>query len=190
MKRTQVAGLQKLFFFVLAIALTVTACKKGDTGPQGEKGDKGDPGATGNNGPKGDKGDPGTANVFYSPWLDLTFTHDVTDDYYYHLINEAKITDEVLSSGEIKVYLNFGSPEEKLVIPLPYFGFANIQTFYGESTIEIDANADVSSFTDTQNKKRFQYRYIIIPGGTALRSSTNINWNNYEEVKKHLGLKD
>jgi hypothetical protein len=33
-----------------------------------------------------------------------------------------------------------------------------------------------------------QYRYVLIPGGASVRR--NVNWNNYEEVKAYLGLKD
>lgn len=187
MKRTHQFSLHHFFYFMLAIALSVTACKKGDPGP---KGDTGPAGPTGNTGGKGDKGDPGTANVFYSPWLDLTFTEDATNGIFFKLIAEPKITEDILSSGDVKVYWNFGSPADKFIVPLPFTGAFSIQSFYTTGQIELDASDDVSTFTDASNNKRFQFRYVIIPGGTALRTSTKINWNNYEEVKAYLGLKD
>lgn len=36
--------------------------------------------------------------------------------------------------------------------------------------------------------KNRQYRYVLIPGGAAVRR--NVDWNNYEAVKTYLGLKD
>ena len=187
MKRTHQSGLHHFFYFMLAIALSVTACKKGDPGP---KGDAGPAGPNGNTGAKGDKGDNGASAVSYSPWLDLTFTEDTTNDIFFNLITEPKITDDILSKGEIKVFWNFGSPADKFIVPLPFSGNFSIQSFYTAGQIELDASTDVSSFTDASNNKRFQFRYVIIPGGTALRTSTKINWNNYEEVKAYLGLKD
>src|SRR5512138_3734766 len=103
MKRVQQLGLQRPFYLILAVALLFTACKKGDPGPQGEKGEKGD---AGNKGDKGDKGDPGAANIMYSAWMDLQYSFDSTANVFFAVINETKITDAFLSSGEAKVYVN------------------------------------------------------------------------------------
>jgi hypothetical protein len=185
MKRT-------VFYYMLALALTATACKKGDPGPKGDKGDKGDTGATGANGAAGSKGDPGTANVMYSNWLDLSFSLDTASAVYFTQISEAKVTDNFLSTGEIKVYVNLGPSDSKVVSPLPYSeGGARITPYYAAGTIEIDANVDASTVTSSTNGKKYrQYRYILIPGGASLRMGKQINWNNYEEVKAYLGLKD
>jgi hypothetical protein len=188
MKRTTQWSLRQFFYFMLAIALTVTACKKGDTGPQGEKGDKGDTGANGASGSKGDKGETGTANVQYSQWFDVTFSYDAAQQVYYKAITAPAITDEVLSTGEVKVYFNFGSPANKLIFSIP--GIYPIYPLLSVGEIELQAPDDFGTFTDTQNNKRFQYRYVIIPGGTGVRKNTSIDWNNYAEVQKHLGLKD
>src|SRR5687767_13735537 len=189
MKRTNQWSLHHFFYYMLAVALTITACKKGDTGPQGEKGDKGDTGATGNTGVKGDAG---TANVLYSPWLDLTFSLDQASGVFFTQITEAKVTDDLLSTGEIKVFINFGTAANKVITPLPFSeGDAQITPFYAPGTIELDANVNASTATNptTGNKVR-QYRYILIPGGATVRMDKKIDWNNYEEVKAYLGLKD
>jgi hypothetical protein len=190
MKRTHQFSLHHLLYFMLVIALSVTACKKGDPGPKGDKGDTGANGNAGGKGDKGDKGDAGTANVSYSAWLDLTFAEDTTTGGFSKLITEPKITEDILSKGDVKVYWNFGTATDKFIVPLPFRGAFSIQSFYTVGKIELDASADVSTFIDGSNNKRFQYRYVIIPGGTALRTSTKIDWNNYEEVKTYLGLKD
>ena len=189
MKRTNQWSLHHFFYYMLAVALTITACKKGDTGPQGEKGDKGDAGATGNT---GTKGDAGTANVQYSAWMDLTYTLDATSNVFFTQITEPKVTESLLSTGEIKVYINFGTPDNKVISPLPLVqGTAQITPFYLVGGIELDANVNASTVTSsTTGKKSRQYRYILIPGGTTVRMNKQVDWNNYEEVKAYLGLKD
>ncbi|HEX6430844.1 MAG TPA: collagen-like protein, partial [Niastella sp.] len=167
MKRTNQWSLHHFFYYMLAVALTITACKKGDTGPQGEKGDKGDTGSTGATGNTGTKGDPGTANVLYSPWLDLAYSLDAASGVFFTQITEPKVTDNLLSTGEIKVYINFGTPDNKVISPLPFVeGDVQITPIYAESTIELDANVNASTVTSsTTGKKSRQYRYILIPGG-------------------------
>lgn len=51
---------------IVAIALSVAACKKGDTGPVGPEGPQGEKGNA------GEKGDAGNANVISTGWLTLT----------------------------------------------------------------------------------------------------------------------
>jgi len=192
MKRTKQWSLHHFFYYLLAVALTVTACKKGDPGPQGEKGDKGDTGATGANGQTGTKGETGTANVMYSDWLDLGYSLDQASGIYFTQIDEAKLTDQFLTTGEVKVYINLGSQAEKIVSVLPYrSGNAQITPFFIEGLIELDANVNASTATDPSTGAKFrQYRYILIPGGAHVRRETKVDWNNYSEVKAYLGLKD
>lgn len=186
MKRVQHFGLRIPFYWMLAIALTFTACKKGDTGPQGDKGDKGE---KGDKGDKGNTGDKGSANVLYSSWKDLAFSLDTTFDVYFVNLPETKVTDSILSFGEIKVFVNLGTPTNKVISPLPYVeDFIQIRPFFRTGVIQIESNVNASSYTDTNGGKRLQYRYVIIPGGAALR--TGIDWNDYEQVKKALGLPD
>lgn len=192
MKRTKQCGLHHFFYYMLAVALTVTACKKGDPGPQGEKGDKGDTGATGATGATGTKGEPGTANVMYSDWLDLGYSLDQASGIYFTQIDEPRLTDEFLTTGEVKVYINLGSAAEKVVSILPYrSGNAQITPFFLDKLIELDANVNASTVTDqTTGAKLRQYRYILIPGGVNIRAEKKVDWNNYAEVKAYLGLKD
>lgn len=187
MKRTKKWSLHHVFYYMLAAMLMVSACKKGDPGPQGEKGDKGDTGAPG---PTGSKGDAGTANVLYSAWLDLTFSQDQASGVFFKQITEPKITDNILSTGEIRVYINLGTAANKVVSILPYVeGDAQIVPYYFVGSIELDANVNASTVTNTTTgAKNRQYRYIIIPGGASVRR--NVDWNNYEAVKAYLGLKD
>lgn len=192
---------------LLAITVIIVSCKKGDTGPAGAAGAQGPAGSTGSTGATGATG---TANVIYSPWLNVTF-QQFFDTNMIAKIPAPKLADSILNKGEIKVYFNAGSDAAggQLVLPLPVhepFLFSDsasgqsvtliINPYFAVDTISIVSNYDVSSFVDGNRNNNWQFRYILIPGGTtALPVSINgtkksINWNNYNEVKAYLGLKD
>ncbi len=190
----------KLSTFLLAITLIFASCQKGDIGPTGPAGPAGAAGAAG---PQGPKGDPGAANVIYSDWLDVTFDPNADSSAWVGEIPASKLTDSILNSGDIKVYFNAGSDstDSQFVMTLPiYEPFllgAIINPYYTSQLITLVSTADVSSFTDNGNNY-FQYRYVLIPGGIKalhpirINSETNtrINWDDYKQVKKFLGLKD
>jgi len=189
----------------LAITIIITGCgKDGDAGPAGAAGPAGPPGApgaAGANGAPGAPGAPGSANVIYSPWINVTFDPATADSSIWATeIAAPKLVDSIINKGEIKVYWNLGSDSAtaQFVTPLPVidlflFGdLISINPYFSPGAITILANADISSFADNGNNY-FQFRYVLIPGGTAARSAAGgkkIDWNNYNEVKAYLGLKD
>ncbi|QEH40942.1 hypothetical protein [Chitinophaga sp. XS-30] len=183
-----------LYVLLMGAMVSIASCgKDGDTGPQGEQGP---PGPTGPPGPGGAQGDPGTANVIYSGWLDVVFepvTNDAGDTLAFSaVITAPKLTQEILNSGEIKVYINWGTATQSQIDPLPqadpFFG-TYITTTFSLTEIFMLANFDASTFTEDGAKYQ-QYRYILIPGGTTARTSKSVDWNNYKEVQAYLGLKD
>jgi hypothetical protein len=185
---------------VFASMIVLISCQKdGDVGP---KGDTGAPGTPGTPGTPGAPGPAGTANVIYSEWLNVDFNAVKTPDgdtlRFQANIAAPKIVDSILSKGEIKVYFNYGTPVEPDVVPLPYFDpiyftpAAVLNPDFVLGQIVLTSNYNMGTF-DEDNQKRFQYRYILIPGGTAARpSGTNatVNWDDYESVKRYLGLRD
>jgi len=177
--------LMTLCFVMVFLLMAAASCKKGDTGPAGPAGPAGPTGATG---ATGAKGDTGTANVIYSPWLDVAFTRADTSSPYIGTIAAPKLDANMLAKGEIKVYANLNYVSAPIVYPLPYFdGAYIINVAFQVGTITMVSNDNFSTGTDATGKYQ-QYRYILIPGGKAARSS--INWNDYAEVKKYLNLKD
>lgn len=168
----------------MSLVLLVASCKKGDTGPQGPEGPQG------NQGPQGPEG---KTNVITSGWKDITFTavtNQAGDTTYYYQaqIPATKLTKAILDSGEIKAYVNLGTVGEPYVYPLPWLGssaYIDVEYVVGNINLYSSGNASTSG---TGNNKGLQYRYILIPGSTNARSA--INWNNYAEVQKYLGLKD
>ena len=193
----------RLSILLFVITLIFASCQKGDvgaTGPAGPTGAPGAPGAAGGTGPEGPKGDTGTANVIYSEWLDVEYTVDTVHNGniidtlgYFAEIPAPKLNNDILSKGEIKVYVNGGTSATPNIFPLPYFDIYtlfSIQPSFSLETISLYADVDFSTFTQN-NDKFFQYRYILIPGGVTAAPITNtIDWNNYKQVKRFLGLED
>ena len=185
MKKLNLFRISLLFTVILVF---VGCAKDGETGPQGPAGPAGPAGPTGTQGPKGDVG---TANVIYSAWLDVTFQEDAANPgNFLGQITAPKLTSDIITKGEMKVYLNLGTAADPTVLALPIssdLGFAVIPFFeIGAITLLSDIDAGTEG---TGTAKSFQYRYVLIPGVVPGRRAT-IDWNNYEEVKKHLGLTD
>lgn len=193
------------FYLLLALPLFFASCtKEGPAGPAGPQGPAGPTGAAGAAGAQGAQGEPGAANVIYSDWLDVTFSPqtDTTGGRLDTLgwsaeIPAPQLVDSILNKGVVKVYLNLGNSDSAsaVVVALPFITSdgALINPFYFPGTIALDANIDASTYTDPSDSKKYlQYRYILIPGGTAAGRKPNvgIHWDNYAEVKKYLGLKD
>jgi hypothetical protein len=191
----------KLYSFLTVALFTiifVISCKKGDTGPAGPAGPAGAAGAAGAQGPKGDSA---TANVTYSAWLDVSFLADTVRDPsthvldtldFYAVIAAPKLTATVISQGDIKVYLNFGTSANPDVVPLPYTDviFTNgvsIVPDFVPGQIILTSNVNPSTRTDSEGKK-LQYRYIIIPGTKPASLNPNLKWSDYNSVKKYLNL--
>jgi hypothetical protein len=147
---------------------------------------------------KGDKGDTGTANVMYSPWLDVTYSvvKNTAGDTVAWVGNipAPKLTKNILDSGAVKVYWNAGTPASPAVFPLPFndaYGLAGVQNlnvYFTVDTINLYATEDASTYL-TSGTKANQYRYVIIPGGTSTGRSA-VNYNNYEAVKQYFNIPD
>jgi hypothetical protein len=186
------------FYLLIALALFIVSCAKtGPTGPAGATGPQGPAGPAGPAGAPGAQGNPGTANVIYSDWIDTVTFRGTDSTGWVAGISAPQLVDSILNRGEIKVYLNYGSDsaDNQFITPLPVTDIfvlgAYINPYFSPQYITLAATTDASSFT-LRTYHYFRYRYILIPGGTAAgrKPTGGINWNNYAEVKKYLGLKD
>ncbi len=191
--------MKKLTFQIAAVAfmaagMLFTSCSK--EGPEGPAGPAGAAGPSGAQGPAGAKGDPGTANVIYSQWLDVTFDEGIAE------IEAQELTADILDGGDIKVYWNAGTAAQPLVVPVPCVfpvGFLvndpeegqpdiYIDPYYMVGLITLFSNYDLT--TTTGGASRF--RYILIPGEVQAgrKAAQEVDWNDYNAVKKYLNLKD
>jgi len=169
----------RLSVLALSVSLLFTACKGKD-------------GAAGTNGTNGTNGATGTANVMYSPWLDVTFTLNTTDSFYYATITAPKLVDSILQKGTVMTYINANTAASPTVFPLPYTdltSFLFIDVAYTQGKINLSSDGNISTTTSGGSKVQ-QYRYVIIPGGVATGRMATVDWKNYYAVKEYLGLKD
>lgn len=179
---------------LIAMAFFFSACtKEGPAGPAGATGPAGPAGPTG---ATGVAGPAGTANVVYSNWLDVTYKPAAADSSVWSAeLTATRLVDSILQKGEVRVYLNAGTAASPFIVPLPIYepfviGII-INPYFQVGKINLVATDDAGTFVSTtNNQKAWQYRYIIIPGGTATGRQASINWNDYNEVKTYLGLKD
>ena len=199
-------NMPRFLYFLMAFALLVAACgKDGDAGPAGPPGPAGPQGPGGAAGPGGPQGEPGTANVIYSDWLDVGYGEDTvvfapgdTLFRFIGVIDAPKITNEILANSDIKVYLNLGTAAQPFVAGLPlsdfsiYGIFLTVTPVFEEGLVSLWSNVNAGTYLNDANQKEWQYRYIIIPGGTAARKAAgaDVDWNNYKSVQKYLNLKD
>jgi hypothetical protein len=175
-----------LSLVVLSLSLLVTGCSKGKDGVAGAVGPAGTAGPT---------GPAGSPNVIYSAWLDVTDTGRVVvpgDTVYQVIIPAPKLVDSVLQKGTIMTYINYGTAAKPDILAIPLDDVLDnivITPDYSAQSIELISNHNMGTQTDpSTGDKYFQYRYIVIPGGIAGRSA--IDWKNYSQVVKYLGIKD
>ncbi|HLO57852.1 MAG TPA: hypothetical protein VK179_03870 [Bacteroidales bacterium] len=169
---------KSMFLFalpMLAVALFI-GCE-GDQGPQGDQGDQGIQGE------QGVKGDPGTANVIYSEWAVLDGVWRDTSMFggnfkVNHLI-AADLTQDVIDNGAVLCYTRYAGS----VTPLPYSNLSYTLAFQldPERVLFTTLKPDLSGGVELINSMEF--RYIIIPGGTAAtKSAVDFNYMSYREV--------
>lgn len=189
--------------FILAFALLAVSCgKDGDTGPKGDTGAQGPQGPQGPAGPTGPQGPAGggSGTVIYSDWLDVAFKPDtihtsgggIDTTGYFADIDVAKLDENMLATGEIKIYLNGFNATDPEVIPLPYYDVysnLNINARFYKNLISLYSNGDISTVQDRNGVKYQQYRYVLIPGNVEARKA-GIDWNDYVQVKAYLGLEN
>ena len=177
----------RLLSYILSVALVigVVSCSKdGPAGPAGATGPAGPQGPAGSQGPAGQAG---TANVIYSDWTDtLTYGLLGAPDTIAGALLAPALTVDILNKGEVKVYANLNTTADPFVVPLPlYGGFFLGDGGFVEPVFFINAIDIITN----RNFDGVPLRYILIPGGSHARMA-KINWDNYNEVKAYLGLKD
>lgn len=177
------------FLVILSLMIFAACQKEGGTGPAGPAGPAGPPG------PAGPKGDSGVANITYSEWLTVLFEASIDEEsgdtlsWIAH-IDAPKLTQEILSQGEIKVYLNVNTAADPVIFPLPYFdGGVILNSLFFTDTIMLVSNIDMGTITE-QGQTFFQYRYVLIPGGVLAVKPENVDFNNYLEMKNYLKLEN
>lgn len=159
----------------------------GATGGRGAKGERGDAGPQGPAGAKGAQGAAGVGNVIYSGWIDPASLSETPDGKLE--INAPKLTSEVLDHGEVYLYLRVANnPSHVFHVDTDFtIDGINIPLVYslGVGKIWIE-NRGPSLSDETDPIIYFEYRYVLIPGGTA--GVSGINPNDYQSVSRAFQL--
>lgn len=183
-------NLRSLTVFIFSMALIISI---GCEGPEGPTGPDGAQGPQGEIGPEGPEGPPGTANVIYSEWIalgDLEAPSDTTvisRNYTKWDIPESALTQEIIDQGTILVYFSLNGT----VLPLPStFGGANpiYITFAPFQPGSLSILAQNLDNTASGLNNDIQFRYIIIPGGTAAKQAFP-DFSNYHETMEFYSIK-
>jgi hypothetical protein len=194
---------------VLNFVFLATACSKGDTGPAGSTG------ATGTQGVAGPTGPQGNANVFTdtfslasadwawnSGYLYSTGNGGYTEYFTrYHDVAFSKVTQGILDSGMVMVYMEPNATDSNQWSPLPYtflaFGGAYYYNFVYESMpgkvrlhyfYTANGSGPAPTTLSTDVIPTHKYKVIVLTGAisTAMRREL-IDVGDYKAVMNYLG---
>jgi hypothetical protein len=169
------------------------ACKgpQGDVGPQGSPGPQGTPGSQGI---QGVQGPAGSANLIVSPWTKVAAPSWVANQdstYFVFSKDDATVTQPILEKGLVMAYYR-NAGRESVVFSLPAANEELVLGFFmrmlnGKGSV----NFDLTYYKPHPEPIDFdlEFRWIIIPPAPGGRQ-TNLNWNDYQLVKRELGLLD
>jgi hypothetical protein len=157
---------------IVVVLFIIAGCKKGDTGPQGPE---------------------GNANVIYSNWFTpATYKKDTVFGIwgFSYTMAVPAITQPILDSGAVLVFAKMhgynpavwpNGQVGQLPITINYIqGGLQVDTWQGYATpgnLKVRFTNDHNIYTAIANTH--QFRYIIIPGGTA---SGRMRQLSYEEI--------
>jgi hypothetical protein len=180
---------QILKFLFFAVIFSVMACKApvGDIGPQGLAG------ATGDKGDKGATGDKGAFSGIVSAWTEIKPTQwKTTGTKSVFTITDATLTQTILDQGLILAYYRpLPEDESSAVISLADETNTYLFTFKTNvGTLDYELNFKSAQVVNPSLEDwNIKVRYIIVPPAKTGRLA-QVNWKDYNEVKKILNLND
>lgn len=196
--------LQNIKVPVFALFILLSACsKEGDPGPAGKDGLKGDQGIPGEAGEDGEDGEDGTNNIVYSDWFAPVWGLYGSDD---GANKSMRIPDLILSDADISknvvlVYRKFEpSATNRVIFLLPQVyvnpdGTINTkyETYIQGNGVVVRAQSYGADLLTEYIDERNEFRYVIIPVedvGAGGKTSSPVDFNNYEEVKNYFNITD
>lgn len=185
--------MKKIIIFIFISFLLACEAPVGDVGPAGPSG------AEGAKGDKGDTGPKGTFSAIVSDWKEIkpsNWFKGTTDLSLNVFFEEPKLTADITNKGLVLGYYRF-LPDDSFssVFPIPdltnNYSLATNASFSTSSKViwyflEFRTLALKNLLLPTWNIK---VRYILVPPASAGRLK-NIDWKNYNEVKKALNITD
>jgi hypothetical protein len=184
-----------LYLGLIMVIMSVSSCKKGE---QGDIGPQGDAGIKGAQGPKGDTGESDAVGILTSNWSDINGENwtksTVLLNTYYTSVTWPKLTSEIASKGSVYVYFKKTSQENTATL-LPFsakdIGFEMYFTIGMSGSLPnvILFQKFTPSLSDFSASDAYSFRIVVVPANPGGKLAY-VDWNNYEQVKIALGLKD
>lgn len=183
--------MKKIIVLVFVSFLIACEAPVGDVGPQGAAG------AAGAKGDKGDAGQKGTFSAIVSDWVTADkWVVYTTNLAYLNHFSEPKLTQQILDKGLVLgFYRPAGEDESGVVLPIPDETANYSLGMYGsmnktDGTISIKLVFRTSAVKNPNLEDwNIKVRWIIVPPASTGRLK-NVDWKNYNEVKKALNIQD
>jgi len=151
---------------VVAIILTFSSCKKGDSGPAGPAG------INGTNGTNG-------ITIISSTLSVSTWTWNNGNKWREVQLTNLSLTQNVIDKGSIMIYEDLGGIFTPLPSSLSYPGNPTFLTSFYFSTNFLTIYYSASDFNDYGNMTK-TFKIVIIP--PAIRKP-NVDYSDYDEAK-------
>lgn len=167
---------------IITLIISVTGCKKAETGPQGSAGQQGLTGATGVQGNA--NVNTNIFNVSPANWVQSSHANTAT-------FIDSNITQAIVDSGVVMVFKL--TPSHSTWTPLP-FSITDFTTnyiynwtfFYSPNQIKFRVE---ESLTIPPNPGNNTFKVVTI-STSARNQNPAADWNNYEKIKSLFNLKD
>ena len=160
----------KKIILILTIATTLFSCAKD--------------GKDGAVGPAGVNGTNGNANVIGSNTVTLNSGNwNAAGLYYYSDINWSVITQDIVNTGVVMVYEDWGSGQWQV---LPYV-FGDLGRTFSFNTGYVRIRFQNNDNTQTANPGSVTFRVVAIPSNARI---VGVDYTNYDEVKGAYNLQD
>ena len=169
--KTTTAGktAKMLGMFALACGLFFTGCKKGDTGPAGTNGTNGNANVV-------------SSTITSSNWSYVSPSWEIAFSY-------PAITQTILDKGAVLVYLKTGTSYAQL--PMTFYQSASYSTSLEVSNFlgGVKIWWTDSDLTQPSNPGSWTFKIVVI-AASGRAANPNVNYNDYNAVKKAFNLQD
>ena len=159
----QVFKLTAVFILLTGFAISLTSCKKGDTGPAGPAGAN------------------GVANIQTSSVTtnNSSWSFDNSDNSYNAIINYAAITQAVMDKGTVQVFLGDGNGTEWAALP---FSYGIVQYLYTVKVGQVLISVTLSNGNAPNSPGGQQFKVVVIPPASKSPNPSQVDNEKKEAV--------
>jgi hypothetical protein len=160
---------QHVTAFIFSVFILFSSCKK--------------------EGPEGPAGKDGNANVKSGTITFSNWTWDSSNSYLYSNFTWTELTSSVVNGGAFYIYLNTTSgwaPLPRTIYPSPSYTQSQRYVYNVGSFKIIVQDSDL---IQPASPGSWTIKVVAVDG-TVRKANPDLDWNDYEEVKRRLGLED